>query len=381
MVRDSPRRRLERGRRHPSPLPPTETDISPRGHTRVREQSSFVVALTPTNSSYPPRCFDPSDWSRFEKYASRARSFKSGRPSLLDDVARTRTSLDILPNIHTPEWIHGTLQIIHPSSSQTPLSVKAPSQLPPRLDFCTNLCARAPHLRTLSLCVVFPGIPIDSELLFSYKTCQSSTRLCYQNFTTHPQSSRNSFEPRTSFSQDLKLGFGNPSNVASFAPVLKEGAFPCLRELNLSARIDSLDHFFRSSFVPIHIVTWYVNSYTDDTPTEMHTFLTTPSQRCRLLSKLNLRLYYKFFSSNLPADQQLSYDTLKPITFPNLSSFELVHEYSLKITLDELEDLASKLPSLECLVLNVEPLFLDENALTLDLRALLPFARHCPRRL
>jgi hypothetical protein len=30
-------------------------------------------------------------------------------------------------------------------------------------------------------------------------------------------------------------------------------------------------------------------------------------------------------------------------------------------------------------MLNAEPLVLDEDGITLDLRALLPFARHCPR--
>ncbi|KIJ19637.1 hypothetical protein PAXINDRAFT_69106, partial [Paxillus involutus ATCC 200175] len=76
----------------------------------------------------------------------------------------------------------------------------------------------------------------------------------------------------------------------------------------------------------------------------------------------------------------LSYETIKPLlTFPKLVTFELVHRYPLNITLDEIEELASRWPSLESLVLNVEPFTLDEDGFTLDLRALLPFARHCPR--
>ena len=264
------------------------------------------------------------------------------------------------------------------------LSITAPSQLHPRPDFYTDLCARAPHLHTLALFVNFPGKPIDAELRILLQNLPELKRIVlpefhYTSAAIEELSQANNIAV-VDFSQDLKLGYGNPTNVASFAPVLKEGAFPCLRELNLSARIDDLDRFFRSTFAPTRITTLYLNSYTDHTPTEVHTFLITLSQQCQLLSKLNIQLYHKVLPPDLPTDQQLSYDTIKPIlTFPNLSTFELVHKYPLKITLDEIEDLASKWPHLEHLMLNAEPLFVDEDAFTLDVRALLPFAKHCPR--
>lgn len=264
------------------------------------------------------------------------------------------------------------------------LSVTAPSQLNPRPDFYTDLCARAPHLRRLVLFVSFPGNPIDAELRILLQNLPELEKIMLPEFhytsAVIEELSRAKNISVVDFNQDLKLGYGDPINVASFSPVLKEGAFPCLRELNLSARIDDLDRFFHSSFAPIQITTLYVNSYTDHTPMEVHTFLTTLSQQCHLLSRLHLQIYHKILPSDLPADQQLSYDTIKPIlAIPNLSYFELVHKYPLRITLDELEDLATKWPHLETLLLNAEPLFLDEAAFTLDLRALLPFARHCPR--
>ncbi|KAG8215667.1 hypothetical protein J3R82DRAFT_7541 [Butyriboletus roseoflavus] len=340
---------------------------------------------------------EASDWSKFEKYASRVRSFKF-RPEnyeleiwpLLDDVARTRTSLEILPNMHTLEWIYTTPAhmercklFLHRRLRH--LSVTTPSQLlHPRPDFYTDLCARAPHLRTLALFVTYPGKPIDAELRILLQNLPELEKITLPEFhytsAVIEELSRAKNISVVDFSQDLKLGYGNPTNVASFAPVLTDGAFPCLRELNLSARIDDLDRFFHSSFAPIHLTTLYVNSYTDHTPTEVHTFLNTLSQQCQLLSKLNLQLYYKDLPFDNLAGERLSYDTIKPIlTFPNLSSFEIVHKYPLRITLDELEDMASKWPNLESLMLNAEPLFLDEDAFTLDLRALLPFAKHCPR--
>ncbi|KAF8129848.1 hypothetical protein EV363DRAFT_1219642 [Boletus edulis] len=345
-------------------------------------------------------CFETlpeaNDWVRFEKYASRVRTLRF-RPAkydleiypLLDDVARTRTSLEILPNMHTLEWIYASTAhmercklFLHRRLRH--LSVTAPSQLDPRPDFYTDLCARAPHLHSLTLFVNYPGIPINAELRVLLQNLPELRKIVLPEFhhtsAVIEQLSQAKNITVVDFNQDLKLGYGSPANVASFAPVLKEGAFPCLRELNLSARIDDVDRFFRSSFAPIHITSLYINSYTDHTPNEVHAFLTTLSQQCQLLSKLNVQLYHKVLPLNLPADQQLSYATIKPIlSFPNLSSFELVHKYPLKITLADLEDLASKWPHLETLMLNAEPLFIHEDAFNLDLCALLPFAGHCPR--
>lgn len=291
--------------------------------------------------------------------------------------------------MHTLEWLYTTPAhmercklFLHPRLRR--LSVTAPSQLHPRPDFYTDLCARAPHLHTLTLFVNFPGKPIDAELHVLLQNLPELKKIVLPEFhytsAVIEQLSQANNIAVVDFSQDLKLGYGNPTNVASFAPVLKEGAFPCLRELNLSARVDHVNHFFHSSFAPKRLTTLYLNSYTDHTPTELHTFLVTLSQQCRLLTRLNIQLYHKALPSNLPTDQRLSYDTIKPIlTFPNLTSFELVHKYPLNITLDEIEELASEWPNVENLMLNAEPLFIDEDAFTLDLRALLPFARHCPR--
>jgi hypothetical protein len=79
----------------------------------------------------------------------------------------------------------------------------------------------------------------------------------------------------------------------------------------------------------------------------------------------------------IPA-KQITFDTLKPVlSFPNLTTFEIMHKYPLNITLEEIEELASRWPSLESLFLNGEPLAMFD--FTLDLRALVPFARHCPK--
>ncbi|KAF8835218.1 hypothetical protein BDN67DRAFT_476373 [Paxillus ammoniavirescens] len=79
----------------------------------------------------------------------------------------------------------------------------------------------------------------------------------------------------------------------------------------------------------------------------------------------------------LMPENQLSYETMKPLlAFSNPVPFKLVHKDPPKITLNEIEELASRWLSLENLVLNAEPLALGEGRFTLDLQALLPFARY-----
>ena len=74
----------------------------------------------------------------------------------------------------------------------------------------------------------------------------------------------------------------------------------------------------------------------------------------------------------LLTSQQLSYTAIKAIlAIPNLSSFQLIYKFPLKLMLDELQGLASKWPVLENLMLSAESLFLEKDAFTLDLQVLL----------
>ncbi|KAF9244498.1 hypothetical protein BU15DRAFT_85881 [Melanogaster broomeanus] len=308
--------------------------------------------LKPVFESLP----EANDWFRFERYASRVRClrFRSDKCrddiiDLLDDVARTRTSLEILPNMHTLEWIY-----IHDDYMERcklflhrrlrHLTVTAPSHYRPRPSFYKDLCARAPQLHTLNLYIRYPGTPIEDDLRMLLRNLPELRKIVLPEFhvtsSLIEELSRAKNIGVVEFSHDQELGYGDRRNVDTFAPVLAQGAFPSLWDLSLAAKIDDVDRFFRSNFAPINITSLYINAYDDHHPSEVHDLLLTLSQQCQLLSKL----------------------------FPNLVAFELVHKYPLRITLDEIEELASKWPHS----------ILDEDAFTLDLRALLPFARHCP---
>ncbi|KAF8835219.1 hypothetical protein BDN67DRAFT_959375 [Paxillus ammoniavirescens] len=340
---------------------------------------------------------DANDWLRFGRYASRVRclrfywaKYDADIDHLLDDVTRTRTSLEILPNMHTLEWIyvrddHMERCILFLHRQLRHLTVTAPSKYRPRPDFYTDLCARAPHLHTLNLLIQFPGEPQEDELRMLVRNLPELRKIVLPEF--HFTSSLIEELSRAKNIRVVELGYdddegsGDPRNLETFAPVFAEGAFPFLCELSLVAKIDDLDRFFWSNFAPINITSLYINTYENHSPSEVHDFLVTLSQKCQFLSKLYIQLSHNDYPlSVLVPENQLSYETMKPLlAFPNLVTFELLHKYPLKVTLDEIEELASRWPSLECLMLNAEPLVLDEVEFTLDLRALLPFARHCPR--
>lgn len=107
--------------------------------------------------------------------------------------------------------------------------------------------------------------------------------------------------------------------------------------------------------------------------------LVTLSDRCRRLSQLYILLAHHVTGQlELVPANQITFNTLRPLlSFPNLVTFQVTHKYPVNITLEEIEELASRWPSLENLTLNEEPLVMNE--FTLDLRALVPFARHCPK--
>jgi hypothetical protein len=83
-----------------------------------------------------------------------------------------------------------------------------------------------------------------------------------------------------------------------------------------------------------------------------------------------------------PEFEPLTLDTLKPLlNCPHLTTFELMYPVPLSLTLHDLETLASGWPTLEAIDLNREPVVLGsglETQSNLTLRALLPFAQHCP---
>ncbi|OAX37892.1 hypothetical protein K503DRAFT_866545 [Rhizopogon vinicolor AM-OR11-026] len=104
--------------------------------------------------------------------------------------------------------------------------------------------------------------------------------------------------------------------------------------------------------------------------------------RCSLHSQsdefeTNIKLVHVPGLLTLIPAEQITFDTLRLIlSFQNLTAFEVLHEHPVDITLEGIEELASRWQSLKKLSPNEESLVMSGDP-TLDLRALIPFARHC----
>ncbi|KAF8839248.1 hypothetical protein BDN67DRAFT_981963 [Paxillus ammoniavirescens] len=202
---------------------------------------------------------EANDWLRFQRYASRVRClrFHSNKYTadvnrLLDDVAISRTYLDILPNMHTLEWIsdledtmaRGKL-FLHQRLRH--LTITADGFRP--RNFHMDICTRASHLHTLKLFIKNPQKHHKNELRTLVRNLPELRKIVLPEF--HFTSSLIEDLSRAKNIRVVELNLntnvfcGASKNVETFAPVLAEGAFPSLLNLGLVAKIDHLDRFFR----------------------------------------------------------------------------------------------------------------------------------------
>ncbi|OJA18556.1 hypothetical protein AZE42_04017 [Rhizopogon vesiculosus] len=116
-----------------------------------------------------------------------------------------------------------------------------------------------------------------------------------------------------------------------------------------------------TDFAPINIASLFIDVYVEHEPKQITYTLHVPG----LLTLI-------------PA-KPITSNTLRPVlSFQNLITFEVLHEYPVNTTLEGIEELAGRWPSLKKLSLNEELLVMSGYP-TLDLRALIPFARHSPK--
>lgn len=174
---------------------------------------------------------------------------------------------------------------------------------------------------------------------------------------------------------------GSPGDVVPFAPQTDSGAFPALWDLSFSSTLHDATSFLKADHAPTNLTVLYVHVIDPATPAELLQFLSAVAENCHLLTELYVHQTKSpaYNPEDLsPAGDGPTWETLKPILdCPNLVTFELFWDRPVKLTQENIEELASKWPSLEQLTLDCDPFFPQEEP-TLNLTALVPFARHCP---
>jgi hypothetical protein len=360
------------------------------------------------------RLIESSDWKRFERYGRRVRRlcYRPGDSgnfpianSVFDDIARTRTSLAMLPNMHTLEWegpVALCVMFMHTNvrrfAIRLPLFVDlstpsdnsqasiSPSNIPALKSLFGDVVDRMPDLTYLNIKMNYGISKVESEVAELLRGLKKLKKFAGPRYsvTTNVMNalSRLEFLGCVEFQYSDDQGFGDPEDVTEFRPTVEEGAFPSLWDLGLALNYQGFTKFINSPFAPTNLRMLYIDSQLFEVPEDVKSLLISLSENCQLLESLALLSRVDVPNGIMdfdPADEQcITFDTLKSLlNCPNLTSFELVHGCPVMMTQDEIEELAEKWPSLETLMLNNEPAFINNASLTLE--ALLPFAKHCPR--
>ncbi|KAJ7716728.1 hypothetical protein DFH07DRAFT_762332 [Mycena maculata] len=341
---------------------------------------------------------DADDWHRFQKYSRRVRrlSFNadSGYPRLsatvLEDVARTRTSLSILPNLLTLSWqapLAWSVLFMHANVRHFVVWLPEEfTKLDSPLAYVRDIVSRMPNLTCLDLRSNIPMHDMEDSMWFLIQNLLKLRKVVFPRFgfTTRIAEATAQLEDLgcVEFQYWPEQGCGDPNDTGTFSPKLKLGCFPSLYDLALTVPIAAATQFMSASFAPTNLTALYIDSRLVESPTAVNELLTALADTCQLLESLSIITLIsetKTFQPlvDVPSEERITFSALRPLqNLPNLIIFELIHQYPLDLKLEDLDQLARSWPSLRKLVFNNEPLVSDECPLTL--KALLPFAQHCP---
>ncbi|KAI0628309.1 hypothetical protein C8Q77DRAFT_1068263 [Trametes polyzona] len=347
------------------------------------------------------RPLEPGDWARFSRYARRVRNLsvppsndtRLRGPDVFDEIARTRTALDILPKLTSLSWtselgerLRLSLMFMHDNIKHFTVRL-VPTESYSFGIYFQEIALRMPKLTHLDMRFTFPVRDIQEDLCTLFEGLPSLQKVVLPKFTLSAKVieslSRNPKLRVVQFEFMESQGAGDVSDVHNWFPVLQEDAFQSLHDLSISVHLPHMVRFLNAAFCPANLTCLYVHVLYIVPPYQVQEFFEAAAQNCQHLTQLYLDFAGDpsplLFRTTLPDEDRFSWNTLRPLLkLPKLTEFELHWDSPLAITQNDLEDLAVSLPSLELLVLNPEPVPTPQPP-SLTLRALIPFARHCPK--
>ncbi|KAH9474987.1 hypothetical protein JR316_0012086 [Psilocybe cubensis] len=343
---------------------------------------------------------DSSDWKRFDRYTKRVRRVEYDalgckiplHKSVFDDVARTRTRLDILPNMHTLHWkasLELAVMFMHKAIKNFAVYLPELNEISPR-PFFEDVSTRMPNLTSLDIRTNIPVQRIENEMVNLFQQLPKIQKVTFPRyyFTTRIAEVLSKLENLgvVEFQYLDYQGSGDVQDVIPFVPSFTEGAFPALWDHSMAVSFDDAARFLDIPFSPTNLTMLYLDSYMIESPFAIRKLLNVISENCQLLTFLALVSLRDAGSPSLPEpqsdtshpDHAITVNTLKPLfKLPNLTSLELVHQFPLALNSEDIRLFAVSWPSIRSLMLNTEPAHLTKSNLTLH--DLLPFAQHCTK--
>jgi len=352
------------------------------------------------------RKLEPKDWSRFMTYARRVRKFTyediGHTPHItaasLAEISETRTSLSLLP--HLREFTYSTIfhshrrfAVLFMNESVRRFNLRLDNGPEPLRPFLDNIPARMPHLTTLDLRTSRPAPAIEEDFVHLLGELPRLEKIVVPPF--HITS-----RILETLSKALNLGviefqylqyqgIGDKADVEDLNPSIPKDGFPSLWDLSLSAHLSRFIPVVADTLAPAakNLTSIYVHAISVESEATVRQYLTVVGENFPLIKSIYVEALPGPTMSTQwgemePEFEALTLDTLKPLLdCPHLTTFELMYPIPLCLTLDDLETLTGRWPTLEVIDLNREPVILGLAMGTqpnLTLRALLPFARNCP---
>ncbi|CAK5268562.1 unnamed protein product [Mycena citricolor] len=330
----------------------------------------------PLEFTAPP---DADDWKRAERYSRRVKRLVYHAscsfalcPTVFEVIARTRTSLVVLPNTRSIAWeapLHLLVMFMHANVKHFVVRLDGQHELTPHSPFFRDVVSRMPSITNLDIHCETPAAEVVLPRFFlTTRIAECAAKLADLECLE--------------FQYDPEQGFGDPSDIEVFRPALGPGSYPSLGDLSLTVSLGDIVRLMKQPSCPANLTSLLVDSRLFETPEVVYEFLTTLSESCQLLETLSIITVVSDEEpieklDAIPRENRMSFSTIRPLQhLPSLTVFDITHQYPMDLAEDELEQLARSWPSLKKLILNNEPMVLDSCSLTLA--SLLPFARHCP---
>ena len=341
------------------------------------------------------------------RYARRVRKFTYEDPTYppkistaaLEEISLTRTGLSLLPHLRELTYStasssgHWRFAILFMNESVRRLNLWLTHGLIPLRPFLDNIPARMPHLTTLDLRTGLRASAIEDDFIHLLGELPRLERVVVPPYhITSRVMEVLAKAPNLGVIEFEYLqyqGIGDKRDVTDLNPNIPKGGFSALWDLCLSAHL--------SQFIPLvagtpasaakNLTSLYLHAISVENEASVRQYFTVVGECFPLIKAIHLEalpgpIMSTQWGMTTPDFEVLTLDTLEPLlNCPHLTTFELMYPTPLSLTLDNLETLTSKWPTIEVIDLNRQPVLLGPAMGTtsnLTLRALLPFARNCP---
>ncbi|KAI0350796.1 hypothetical protein OH77DRAFT_1498896 [Trametes cingulata] len=373
-----------------------------------QERASSSSGRAPSAYAFK-RPLTADDWQRFQRYSHRVRRLRHDQrqvrsstekakrhvplhPKVFDELSATCPYPDIFPNLHSLTWFscaasrqHLSLTFMHRRVKHLGLHMyrSEPHSL---TAFLQQVCSRCVGVTSLELRLAEPMRHLEDDVIVLLRGFYQLQHLSLPIFSLTPRV----LAELSTLKHVVAITVGHPAqaepgdrrDVADFSPTIPEDGFITLRSLAFAAQLQDATRVLTTTLFPARLTRLHIKTVSIATPIALYEFFCIVKDKC--ISLVDLSVDYiispdsSIASPPPPLQDRPSITTFRPLfSARSVRVFELRWDYALNLSDEDVEEFASSWPSLESLQLHPEPVP-EPDGPRLSLRALIPFARHCP---